>query len=60
MDSQKQMKKEVQAKVESFEVKHKSFLQKMGVQTQRELEKEIYELIPEMPGDLAEELGYDR
>jgi hypothetical protein len=60
MDSHQQMKKEVQAKVESFEVKHKSFLQKIGVQTQRELDKEIYKLIPEMPASVAEELGYDR
>ena len=60
MDSHQQMKKEVQAKIDSFEVKHTSLLQTMGVQTQRELDKEIYELIPEMPAVVAEELGYDR
>jgi hypothetical protein len=61
MDVQTQkMKQEVQAKIDSFEVKHASLLQKSGVQTQRELDKEIYNLIPEMPASVAEELGYDR
>ena len=53
-------KEQIQKEVLSYQIKHASLLSEMGVQTQQELEDEIDQIVPEMDGEMGEEVGYER